>query len=65
MLRNDCTNGIEEHPLDWVVVQSSKRVRDVKPMVPGVEMSVKKLVCVEEPMEKVLPCVDNEAVRKR
>jgi hypothetical protein len=47
MLCNDCSDSVEKEPLDWVIVQSSKGIGDVEPMVPRVKMSVKKLVGVE------------------
>lgn len=54
----NCADGVEDKALDRVVVERTKRVWDIQPMVPAVEVFVKKVVGVHCAMQKIFPGVN-------
>lgn len=61
-LCNTSTERVEEEPFERVVVERAEGVRDVKPVMNRVKGLVQVSVIVHSSMEKVLPCINNEAL---
>ena len=59
-LRKPSAAGVKQEALDGMVVQCTERVRDVQPMMPGVEFLIEVCVRVHRSVQKVLPGVDDE-----
>jgi len=55
------TEGIEEESFERMVVERSESIWNVKFVVDRVEVAVEERNGVEQPMEKVLPSVHDEA----
>jgi hypothetical protein len=58
---DDGTEGVEKKTFNWVVVECTEGKWDIEPVVDGVEVSVEESRGVEETVQEVLPCVDEEA----
>ena len=63
-LRDAGANSVEYESLERVVVERAKCIRDVQPVMHGVELLVEPAVRVHRAVEEVLPCVDNEPARQ-
>ena len=46
-----------------MIVKSAKRVRDVQSVVDRMEVTVKELIRVEQPMKEILPSVHHKSFR--
>lgn len=62
---NTRTQSVEKKPLGQGVVKRAKCVRNIKSVVHGVHVSVSPLVSVHEPVQNVLPGIDNEEGHKQ
>ena len=61
--RDPRTDSVKEEALEWVVVQSTERVRNVEPVVVGVELLVEEGVHMHRTVKEVLPGVDDEPTK--
>jgi hypothetical protein len=61
LVRDDRAEGVEEERLGRVVVECAESVGDVEAVVDRVDVFVEEAVGVEEPVQEVLPCIEEEA----
>jgi len=57
--REGTPHGVKKKALQWMIVQSTKRVGDYKSVVLGMDVLVQELVQVHVSMYEVLPCVQH------
>jgi hypothetical protein len=58
--RERTTDGVQNESLEWMVVKSSKGIRDNKCVMLRVDVLIQKFVDVHVSVNEVLPCVHHE-----